>query len=88
MCGSNKGVDAQTEAEARGGNPAPSGSDCSDRPGDLLEQRATGGKQGLCGSCPPGSFDGSVYLGALCSQHHGQNIFGDSSQVPRSLVSQ
>lgn len=26
-------------------NPAPSGSDNSDRPGDLLEQRATGGKR-------------------------------------------
>lgn len=54
VCDSNKGVDAKTQGDRnqkRGwgrpkGKPcSPSGSGSSDQPGDLLEQRATGGKQ-------------------------------------------
>lgn len=75
---------------------SPSGSDSSDRPGDLLEQRATGGRQLFKwgGASQPLRLLSTTWLRwislfrAFSSQCWGQNMSGQPSQLPRSLASQ
>lgn len=82
VCDSNNGTQGNGEPKWDEGGQrrkpcSSSGSDSSDRPGDLLEQRATGGRQlsesggrgwgggqaGLLGCRPTGGFIGSVSSG-------------------------
>lgn len=84
ICDSNEG---ETKYGTRERKPcSPRGSDSSDHPGDLLEQRATGGEQ-------PSEKRNSRPLmvslfTALCSQCRDQKMLGQLSQLPRSLASQ